>query len=135
MRSVKSVLLLALIVSGCSDAVGPGIIAGKWVQDFTIPGNIVEMNLTSAGSIISGSGDWCAEAGPCGTLTVAGTTTGVEVQLDLFFTPTVPPGIFQSFEDHFDGRLTSPGSLQGSITAVIPGQPPGPASQVGYHRA
>jgi len=77
MRSVKSVLLLSLVVGGCSDAAGPGPIAGKWTQDFTVPGNITEMNLMTAGSIVSGTGDWCGEAGPCGTLAVTGTTTGM----------------------------------------------------------
>jgi hypothetical protein len=134
MRSVKSVLLLALVVGGCSDAAGPGLIAGKWTQDFTVPGNITEMNLMTAGSIVSGTGDWCGEAGPCGTIAVTGTTTGLEVHLDLVFTSTFPPGIFPGFEDHFDGVLISPGSLKGSLTAVIPGQPPGPVYPTGFHR-
>lgn len=85
MRSVKSVLLLALVVAGCSDTVGPGNIVGKWDQDFTVPGNSLEMDLTLAGSVVSGSGDWCAEAGPCGIVTVTGTVNGNAVQLDLTF--------------------------------------------------
>ena len=134
MRSVKSVLLLALVVGGCSDAAGPGLIAGKWTQDFTVPGNITEMNLMTAGSIVSGTGDWCAEAGPCGTLTVTGTINGIEVHLDLSFTPTFPPQFTQSSDSHFDGQLTSFTALKGSITAVIPGQPPGPVYPTGFHR-
>jgi hypothetical protein len=135
MRSVKSVLLLALVVGGCSsDAVSPVLIAGKWTQDFTIPGNFLEMTLTPAGSMISGTGDWCGEAGPCGILAVTGTTTGLEVHIDLVFTATSPNGTFPSFEDHFDGRLISPSSLQGTITAVVPGQPPGTGFPTGFHR-
>ena len=135
MRSVKSVLLLALVVGGCSsDTLGPKTITGRWVQDFTVAGNFMEMNLIPLGSNISGTGDWCGEAGPCGTLAVTGTTTGLEVHLDLAFTATFPNGTFPSFEDHFDGRLISPSSLQGTITAVIPGQPPGTAFPTGFHR-
>jgi hypothetical protein len=130
MRSVKSVLLLALIVSGCSDAVGSGIIAGKWVQDFTVPGNSLEMDLTLAGSIVSGSGDWCAEAGPCGILTVAGTVNGTVVQLDLTFFAQFPTPLPQSTQ-HFDGQLNSLNSLQGSISVGTPGF----TQNVSYHRA
>jgi hypothetical protein len=135
MRSVKSVLLLALVVGGCSsDGLGPKTVIGNWVQDFTVPGSFTEMNLMSTGSIVSGTGDWCAEAGPCGNIAVSGTTTGVAVHLDLVFTSTFPPGIFPAFEDHFDGVLISSGSLKGSLTAVIPGQPPGTAFPTGFHR-
>jgi hypothetical protein len=135
MRPVKSVLLLALVVSGCSsDGLGPRTIIGKWTQDFTVPGSFMEMNLRSTGSIVSGTGDWCGEAGPCGTLTVAGTINGIEVHLDLSFTPIFPPQFTQSFVDHFDGQLTSFTALKGSITAVIPGQPPGPVYPTGFHR-
>jgi hypothetical protein len=135
MRSVKSVLLLVLVVGGCSsDGLGPRTIIGNWVQDFTVPGSFTEMNLMSTGSIVSGTGDWCAEAGPCGTLTVAGTINGIEVHLELSFTATSPPQFTQSFDDHFDGQLTSFTALKGSIAAVIPGQPPGPVYPTGFHR-
>jgi len=65
MRSVKSVLLLALVVAGCSDPIGPTNIVGKWDQDFSFPGSFLEMDLTLTGSMISGGGNWCGEAGPC----------------------------------------------------------------------
>jgi hypothetical protein len=130
MRSVKSVLLLALFAIGCSDTVGPGNIVGKWNQDFTVPGNSLEMDLTLAGSIVSGSGDWCAEAGPCGILTVAGTVNGTAVQLDLTFSAQFPTPLPQSTQ-HFDGRLTSPNSLRGSIGVGTPVF----TQNVGYHRA
>ena len=135
MRSVKLVLLLGVVVGGCSsDGLGPRTIIGNWVQDFTVPGSFMEMNLMSTGSTVSGTGDWCAEAGPCGTLTVAGTINGIAVHLDLTFTPTFPPQFTQSSEDHFDGQVTSFTALKGSIAAVIPGQPPGPAHPTGFHR-
>ena len=42
MRSVRSVLLLALVVGGCSsDTLGPKTITGRWVQDFTVAGNFM----------------------------------------------------------------------------------------------
>ena len=130
MRSVKSVWLLALVVSACSDAAAFGSITGKWAEDFSIPGSSMGMDLTVSGSVVSGSGDWCGEAGPCGTLSVAGMIDGTAVHLDLSFTQTIPqPGPTRI--QHFDGRLTSANALQGSITTDTPGQP---AGHIGFHR-
>ena len=130
MRSVKSVLLLALVVGGCSDTVGPGSIVGKWDQDFSVPGSFLEMDLTLTGSAIAGAGNWCGEAGPCGIVAVAGTVNGDAVQLDLTFTPQLPiPGPMST--QHFDGRLTPRSSLQGSLSIGTPGS----AQNVSYHRA
>jgi hypothetical protein len=130
MRCVKSVLLLALFAIGCSDPVGPRNIVGKWDEDFSVPGNIFEMDLTLTGSTISGSGDWCGEAGPCGIVTVTGTIVGNAVQLDLTSTPQFPIPSPMSTQ-HFDGRLTSPNSLRGSISAGTPVF----TQNVSYHRA
>src|SRR5450759_2426363 len=119
MRSVMSVLLLALFVIGCSGTVGPRNIVGKWDEDFSVPGNIFEMDLTLTGSTISGSGDWCGEAGPCGIVTVTCSIVGSAVQRDLTSPPQFPiPGPMST--QHFDGRLTSPNSLRGSISAGTP---------------
>ena len=130
MRPVLSVLVLALAVGGCSDPVAPENIVGKWDQDFSIPGNIFEMDLTLTGSAISGGGHWCGEAGPCGLVGVTGTVSGDLIQLDLTYNPQVPitgPVATQQFR----GRLTSPNSLKGSLSAGTPGL----AGNVSYHRA
>ena len=130
MRSVKSVLFLALVVSGCSDPVGPTNIVGKWAEDFSIPGSSMEMDLTLTGSIVSGSGNWCGEAGPCGIVTVTGTAYGDLVQLDLTYTPRLPiPGPMST--QQFRGRLTSPNSLNGATGAGTPAFTP----NVSFHRA
>jgi hypothetical protein len=130
MRSVKSVLSLALVVIACSDPVGPGNIVGKWQQDFSIPGAFFEMDLTVSGSTISGSGNWCAEAGPCGIVTVAGKGSGNLVQLDLTYTPQVPtPGPSSTLQ--FRGQLTSRNSLQGALGVGTPQLNP----NISYHRA
>jgi hypothetical protein len=128
MGSVKSVLLLTVVVGGCSNALSPGFIEGKWAQEFSYPGSAFEMQLTTNGGTISGSGDWCAEAGPCGTVTVTGTIKGNAVHLDLAFTPTLPPG------QHFDGRFTSLRLLEGTLSVDRQGQPPLVMGQVRYHR-
>ena len=130
MRSVMSVLLLAVVVNGCSDPVGPGSIVGRWDQDFSIPGSFFEMNLTLTGSTISGGGNWCGEAGPCGIVTVTGIASGDLVQLDLTYTPQVPtPG--PTSTQQFRGRLTSPNLLKGALGVGTPGLNP----NVSYHRA
>jgi len=134
MRSVKSVLLLALVVTACSNTLSPALIAGKWVQDFIVPGSSLEMDLTYESGAISGTGSWCAEAGPCGTLAIAGTINGSAVHLDLTFTPTLPPGGPEPGVEHFDGGFSSPRSLKGTLTFVRPGQPPVVLGEIGYHR-
>ena len=130
MRSVKSVLLLALVLAGCSDSFAPAFIAGKWDEDFTVPGSGLEMDLTLSGSTVSGSGNWCAEAGPCGIVIVAGTVNGGAVELDLTYIPQLPTPLPQSTR-HFSGRLASLNSLQGSVSLGTPGTD----QHMGFHRA
>jgi hypothetical protein len=134
MRPGMFVRLLALvsIASGCSDSIGPSSFAGNWARDFTVPGSSFEMDLTAIGSTISGTGNWCAEAGPCGIVAVTGTVAGNAVHLDLSLTATFPQTSGTRVE-HFDGRLTLSRSLIGSITIDVPGQPPF-VEQVSYHR-
>ena len=134
MGSVKSVLLLALVVGACSNTMSPGLIEGKWAQEFSYPGSSFEMQLTADGGTISGSGDWCAEAGPCGTVTVTGTINGSAVHLDQTFTPTTPLGISWPPKQHFDGRFTSLRLLEGTLSVDRQGQPPLVVGQVRYHR-
>jgi hypothetical protein len=133
MRSARLVLLLALFAIGCSGAepfVGPASIDGKWGDGVSVPGNFFEMDLIAAGSSVSGSGNYCGEAGPCGTLSVAGTIGGIAVHLDLTFTEQLPRAGHTMIE-HFDGQFISANELQGSITTDSPGQVPGHTS---YHR-
>jgi hypothetical protein len=130
MRSVKSVLLLALVLGGCSDSFAPAFVAGKWDEDFTVPGSSLEMDLTLSGSNVSGSGNWCAEAGPCGILIITGTVTGDSVQLDLIYIAQLPTPLPPSAR-YFTGRLTSLNSLQGSVSLGTPGTD----QHMGFHRA
>jgi hypothetical protein len=134
MGSVRSVLLLAVALCACSDTLGPGTIAGKWTEDFTVPGNSLEMDLTYSDGTISGTGSWCGEAAPCGTLVVAGTVGDNAVQLDLTFTQTLPPATLPPFVQHFEGRFISLRSLRGTLSAEIPGQPPVVLGETGFHR-
>ena len=130
MRSVKLVWLLAVLAIGCSDPVGPRNLVGKWDQDFSSPGSFLEMDLTLNGSVISGNGNWCGEAGPCGILTVAGTVNGDVVELDLTYILQLPiPGPMST--QHFSGRLASRNSLKGLLGFGTPGV----NQNVSYHRA
>jgi hypothetical protein len=133
MRSVKSVLLLALLAMGCSGAerfVGPARIDGRWAEGFSIAGSFLEFELTSTGSTVSGSGDYCGEAGPCGTLSVAGTIDGLAVHLDLTFTEQVPR-VGHTMIEHFDGEFTSADVIEGSIATDPPGDVSG---KISYQR-
>jgi len=131
MRSVRSVWLVALLAMGCSGAepfTGPASIDGSWgLAGSSVPGSFFEMDLTSAGATISGSGRYAGEAGPAGTFTVAGTIDGTTVHLDLTFTQQVPQTEPPAIQ-HFDGQFTSANVMEGSTTSDTPGQPPGHAS-------
>jgi hypothetical protein len=133
MRSVRSVWLLALFAMGCSGAerfVGPAGIDGSWAEGFSIAGNFLGFDLMSTGSTVSGSGNYCGEAGPCGTLSVAGTIDGLAVHLDVTFTEQVPR-VGHTMIEHFDGQFTAADVIEGSIATDTPGQVPG---QISYHR-
>ena len=131
MRSLRLVWLVAALVMGCSGAesfLGPASIDGRWGHPgISVPGNFFEMDLTSTGSTVSGSGSYAGEAGPFGTLAVAGTVDGLVVHLDLTFSEELPRAGHTTLE-HFDGQFTSANVLEGSITSDTPGQTPGRAS-------
>ena len=127
MRSVKLVLLLALLAMGCSGAepfTGPAIINGKWAEPFSVPGSFLGFDLTSTGSTVSGTGNYAGEAGPFGTLSVTGTVDGITVHLDLTFTEQAPRA-GNTTTEHFDGQFTSANVIAGSIATDTPGQVPG----------
>ena len=129
MRSVRSVWLLALLAVGCSGAepfTGPASIDGSWAEPYSIPGSFLGFDLTSSGSTVSGSGNYAGEAGPFGTLAVAGTVDGIAVHLDLTFTEQLPRAGHTGVE-HFDGVFTSFDVIEGSI-ASDSGQIPGKIS-------
>ena len=131
MRSVRWVCLVALLAMGCSGAgpfLGPASIDGRWGHSgVSVPGNSFEMDLTSTGSIVSGGGSYAGEAGPFGTLAVAGTVAGLVIHLDLTFNEQLPRA-GHTMTERFDGQFTSANVLEGSITSDTPGQPPTPAS-------
>ena len=79
------------------------------------------MDLSSTGTTISGSGNYCGEAGPCGTLGVTGTVDGIAVHLDLTFTEQLPR-VGHTMIEHFDGQFSAVNVLQGSIASDTPGQ-------------
>ena len=128
MRSVKSVLVLGALIGGCSSSTGLGSsVVGKWSQVEQIPGNSVEMTLTSSGSRISGSGTWCGEALGCGLITVSGTVSGDAIHLDIAYD--------NGLIEHFDGRISVLSTLEGSERGEFPGTPPQLPHAVTFHRA
>jgi hypothetical protein len=133
MRSVMSVLLVVLVASGCSDSTGPGSISGKWAEDFSIPGSFFEMNLAATGSEISGTGSFCGEAGPCGSVAVNGTIDGIQVHLNFVSIAQIPQ-VGPIVNSHFDGYLTMRGTLTGTIAIDPPNLPAGNPAVVTYHR-
>jgi hypothetical protein len=123
MRSLVSVLLLALVGTGCSDALSPDEIAGRWAQDLSAFESSWEIDLTTSGASIAGTGSWYGEACCGGTLAVTGTISGPGVHLDITSTGQFPNGV-QTSVYHFDGKLISPRLLEGTVTYDTPGQVP-----------
>ena len=118
MRFVVSVSLLCVVLLGCSSetAPSPTSIDSPWSQDFSVPGSFLTMQLTSSGASVGGTGNYCGEAGPCGTLTVSGTVNGTAVHLDLTLTQQQPTAGVTTLE-HFDGAFSGLYSIVGTETS------------------
>lgn len=129
MRSVMSVLCLALFASGCSD-LGPTALNGKWAQDLSQVESSWEIDLTVSGAAVTGTGTWYGEACCSGTLSASGTVSGTAVHLDIVSTPT---GSQLTSTSTFDGKLVSSTLLKGTITYHQDPPGPGPISFV-LHR-
>ncbi|HEV7386991.1 MAG TPA: hypothetical protein VGN73_00135 [Gemmatimonadaceae bacterium] len=108
---------VALAAQGCSDSVAPvppGLVAGKWALDFSIPGSFLEMTLVATGTEVTGSANGCGEAGPCSTSTIGGKSDETGVHLNFVTTVTVPqPG--GQFMSNFDGKLVNANTLKGIL--------------------
>ena len=115
MRSV-SLVLVAIAIAGCSNPISPQQLVGRWDEAFNIPGSFRHMTLdTSTASELFGGGDFCGEAGPCGTFTITGSTAGDAVHLEFSYS--------NGTTDKFDGRLINLGTLRGVETSTTPGAP------------
>ena len=115
MRLLMSVLLVGA-VAACSSTLDPATLAGTWSRLEQIPENSSDMTLTTSGSSISGSGNWCGEALGCGTLSVTGSVMGGAIHLDIAYS--------NGRIEHFDGRIKAFTTLDGSVVGEAPGQPP-----------
>ena len=127
MRLVMSVLLVGVAVAACSSNLDPATLAGTWSRIEPIPENSSDMTLTTSGSSISGSGNWCGEALGCGTLTVTGSVMGGAIHLDIAYS--------NGRIEHFDGRMRAFTTLDGSVIGEFPGQPPQLPYAATFHRA
>lgn len=119
MRSVLSVLAVAVALGaqGCSNSVAPvppGLVAGKWALDFSVPGSFLEMTLVATGTEVTGSANACGEAGPCSTSTIGGKSDQTGVQLN-FVTTVYLPQVGGPFMSTFDGKLVNANTLRGTI--------------------
>ena len=118
MRFVMSMALLCVVLAGCASdtAPFPTSIDGPWSEDFSVPGSFLTMHLTSSGASVTGTGNYCGEAGPCGTVSVAGTVNGSAVHLDLTLTQQQPTTGVTTVE-HFDGAFRSAYTIVGTETS------------------
>jgi hypothetical protein len=131
---LKPLLAVVAVVAaaGCSSATAPEAITGLWAETQTVPGNSFEMNLFAAGTRVVGAGHACGEAGPCGDLTISGTSDGSGVHLTIVSTITTPnPG--ETTTSQFDGNLVSVDELRGNLVPVVQGQVADPVV-VDFHR-
>lgn len=63
---------------------------GQWVEQQTFPGNSLAFTLQSSDTTLTGSGESHGEAGPRGTVTVTGSTSGRDVTLHFTFKANLP---------------------------------------------
>lgn len=116
MTARRTLLLLgALLTLGCSDSTGPARLNGSWTHDYGFPGSSLSFTLATVGDAVSGTGTWMGEACCDGTVTITGTDTGGDVELDFVFTAT--SGLILTYSYHFSGRLIDRNTLVGTITS------------------
>jgi len=134
MRLFMSIAVLCVVVAGCSSdtAPPPPSIDGPWSEDVSAPGSFFTMQLTSSGLDVSGTGNYCGEAGPCGIVEVAGTVHGIDVHLDLMLTQQQPT-IGVTTVEHFDGSFEGAYTLVGTQTTE--GSTSGPQTVTYRHPA
>ena len=133
MRSVLSMLVIGLIVGGCSSSLEPGALAGQWHQNFGFPGAFFEMTLRGTSAGIEGSGFGCGEAAQCGSYAITGTVDGNGVHLDLIETVQQPQGN-AVFTWHFDGHRYLSNTLRGTLRSTGPSAEVGLSYPVTYQR-
>ncbi len=91
--SVRSLLVLsAVAVAACStdsnlsqSQITAEHLNGTWSEPFTIPGESFVLHLTTHDTTVTGDGFFSFEAGPAGMLTVTGTVSGKQVDLDIVY--------------------------------------------------
>ena len=108
------VLSLSLGCSGPTSATVASAVSGSWVRVEAHPGSDFEMSLVANGTSLSGTGNFVAEAGPGGTMTIEGGVTRDTVNLDFTFSTEFTDGNVTS-TGHFTGIL-SLGALRGNAT-------------------
>jgi hypothetical protein len=115
-RSLVFIAALAFAAgaSACKKAdnlTDPNVIAhdlgGTWARVGTVVGSSTVLTLSVADTVISGTGTFALEAGASGTLTVSGVIAGTVVKFDIVTSI--------GLTEHFNGQLTSPGMLSGSL--------------------
>ncbi len=105
--SVRPLFALALVTSliACSsDSTGltesqqtAERLKGTWAEPFTIPGSSFIMTLDTQDTTVTGTGFFSYEAGPAGTLSVTGTVSGEQVDLDVTYST--------GLHEHFRGGV------------------------------
>ncbi len=88
---------------------------GTWAEPFSVPGSSLSMVLTTQDTVVTGTGAYSNEAGPSGTTTIAGTVSGVTIDLDVTFD--------NDHVMHFRGALAGNTKLQGIWYSTPVGDP------------
>lgn len=79
--------LLPAVLATCAGVTDPGLVSltGCWNEIGSVPGSALVLQLTDDQRTINGTGHFAIEAGASGNLTVTGTRTGSQLDLDLFY--------------------------------------------------
>ena len=93
---------------------------GTWAEPIEIPGSSLVMVLSTSDTVVTGTGTFSGEAGPSGTLTVAGTISGTTINFDVTFESD---RIMNIQVMHFRGSLVGNTKLQGIWYSTPVGDP------------
>ena len=107
---------VGVMLLGCSDSTSANTASslnGAWKLRLDPPEGFFGFSLTPTGSDVAGDGSFAGEAGPQGTLSVSGTVTGTEVDLDFVLVTQLPVGQ-PPRTAHFTGRFVF-GKMEGTL--------------------
>jgi len=115
--------IFACVLGACSETLSPrhgtpADLNGMWGEDFGTqvhPGDAFSIGLRDSADVVTGQGSFAGEAGPYGMLDLFGTAHSDSVHLRIVFTPNVAFPQLKPDTAQFEGVLTTPDRIDGTL--------------------